>query len=271
MIQINLLEKTTNQSRRRVKTSSGGGIGNLLLIVAVVVMVSLNGVSGWWAFNKVNVARTDAMQIKQQIDDLQAKIDAKHSDSEAIARFEEVITNQKHVLASLDPSDRILWCQKINQLAELMPSSVFLDEIVVEEIVRMIETEESKKARAAWEKKPQAERGPEPETVKKPVIHYELTLQGLASGRDNVEQFDNVLAFQRALVGHEMTTESGESVRFMNGFEEQIDFESIEATVYEGMPVNQFVFKLKTIPMGEDKPALANEAAEGTKQVAKVD
>jgi hypothetical protein len=78
------------------------------------------------------------------------------------------------------------------------------------------------------------------------VISHTLTLKGVATGGDHVEQFDNVIKFHDALMAYETTNALGEPARFMDSFSKDIRFVSIDAVLYEGVPVNQFTFDLRT-------------------------
>jgi hypothetical protein len=182
--------------------------------------------------------------------------------ADQIKQYREIVANQMDVLRSLDPPDRILWCEKINMLANLIPQNVFLAEVKIQENVKMVETEQSKAAREKWEKSKNKEKIKEPPMVQKPVINYDVHLTGLGLGKDNVEQMQNVTAFHRAITEYTETDEKG-TRHFMDGFANNIEFESVEATVYEGTPVNKFIFKLTTKPMGEDSSAKATRQVAG--------
>src|SRR5690606_36431461 len=146
--------------------------------------------------------------------------------AEQVRKFREVVNNQMDVLRSLDPPDRILWSEKLNMLAGLIPPDVFLDEVKVVERVDLVETEQSKAAREAWRKNDNSKKGPEPKIVYRPVISYNLFITGLALGDNHVEQFNNVMAFHKAMIDHEEPARGGETRRFMDGFRDEIQFES---------------------------------------------
>jgi hypothetical protein len=165
----------------------------------------------------------------------------------------EVLNNQWELLQALDPPDRILWAEKLDMLANLMPANVFLTDIVVHENLVEVETESSIRARRKWEANDK--KGPRPPVRKKPIITYVLNIKGLATGSDNVEQFDNVLKFHQALVNHQYVDDKDVKRRFMEGFNPNIEFESVRATLYQGFPVNEFSFRMRTIPSGQSKGA----------------
>ena len=278
MITINLLDHSNPKGRPGkpaapgARSSSGGG-GGFLTILTLVIAVGLNGAAGYVGFSHYSQARERFTAVKVEHEKVKAEIAAKETEAESVRKYREVVANQLDVLNSLDPPDRILWAEKLNMLSGLVPTNVFLAEVDVTEKVDMVETEQSKAARAKWQKMKKAdkEKTKEPAIVTKPVISYVVKLTGLASGRDNVEQFDNMMKFHQAMTEYQMVGQGGETRRFMDSFNPNIEFEKVEATVYEGVPVNQFVFKLTTRPMGQDteKPAAETAApAKTTKKVA---
>ena len=135
-------------------------------------------------------------------------------------------------------------------LASLMPSSVFLTEVDIEENVTMIETEQSKQARAKWETDKAKDRDKQPEVVKRPLIRYVMRITGLALGPTSVDQFDNAMKVHQAMIDYKTVNARGQGILFMDAFNPNIEFESMESTVHQGRPVNKFVFKLTTRPIG---------------------
>lgn len=257
MIQINLLDQAqargrTRPARQRKSTGGGGStFGTLVVLLTVALVLAGNAGLGWTLYRKVATAAEEPAALRRQIKQVEDKIAQTAGASEQVKAFEEVLNNQREVLRTLDPEDRILWSEKLNMLAALIPRDVFLSDIEIVEVVELVETEESIRQRQAWQKLDAKKRGPEPAVVQRPVIHYDVRLEGLATGRDSVAQFDNVLAFHRAMTSYEMTTPTGEKRRFMDGFVDNVDFNLIEATTYEGAPVNKFIFKLRTVNQGE--------------------
>jgi Tfp pilus assembly protein PilN len=269
MIRINLLDSPTqNRARPTGSGAAGQPLGTLVIVLTVALMLGVNGIVGGTLFQKVDRAGDEARHLRAEIKKVENQIAQHYETSDQVRQFQEVLGNQKEVLRTLDPPDRILWCEKINMLAALIPKDVFLSDIEVSEVVEMVETEQSRQAHQKWESTDKRQRGQEPETVKKPVIHYEIALTGLATGRDSVEQFDNVLAFHRAMTNYQVAAAPGKAHRFMDGFVSNVDFGSIEATTYEGAPVNKFVFKLRTLSQGEDnlKNDAKNVAATGSEE-----
>lgn len=271
MIQINLLDqpgaKTTKVSSAAgsafsapAKPSGSPAVTVVVLLLAGVLLV-VNAGAAYFAYSNVLQSENSLEQVKNSQKKLKDEIAHKMSQAEQIRHYREVVSNQMDVLRSLDPPNRILWCEKINELSDLMPPKVFLSEIKVTENSKMVETQQSKDARANWEKSPKKSKLPPPPVVQKPVISYDVFVTGLALGRDNVEQMKNVTAFHKALIENSGVDASGKPIHFMDGFNDNIEFESLEATLYEGTPVNKFVFKLTTKPSGEDSPSTGEKPA----------
>lgn len=265
MIRINLLDQGTIKGSRPGKaaplgasrSSSAGGGGSMLVMLVAIGMLAINGAAFFYAWGNVQASNRRVSAIETKVASVKKEIGLKEQEAAQLQHYREVLANQMDVLRSLDPTDRILWCEKINMLANLIPANVFIAEVKISEDVKMVETEQSKKARETWAKSKSKTKGKEPEVVTRPVISYVVRLTGLALGKDNVEQFNNVLAFHKAMTEHELVGRNGAKVRFMDNFNENIEFESVEATLYEGTPVNKFIFKLTTKPMGEEDKSQA--------------
>ncbi|HOE96373.1 MAG TPA: hypothetical protein PLS90_05570 [Candidatus Sumerlaeota bacterium] len=270
MIQINLLENSSTRHRARTAAAGGGaaggagtgaGAGGLGAIVwlALILVLGANGGLGWIAWSKVKVAGDEFRAAERKQKQIEEQIEKQLTEAEQVRKFREVINNQLDVLRSLDPPDRILWSQKVNMLANLIPANVFLTELDIQEDVTMVETEASKAAREAWKKSKAEDKGKEPQPVMRPVIKYIVRLTGVALGNDAHQQFENVTRFHHAMINHVEEDAQGGTVRFMDGFQSNIEFEKVEATVYQGTPCNAFTFKLTTHPMGQQENAPAAE------------
>lgn len=259
MIKINLLPQNM--------TKGGAAAGPnkasrpmTLVILAGVIMAAINGLAGWMAFNCVITAKEDADRIQVKYDKVDKQIKDRMQEADLVRKYREVVKNQMDVLKSLDPPDRLLWCEKLNMLSNLMPTDVFVSEITVLEHVEMVETEASKAAHVKWERVDK-KKGPEPTAVKKPLITYDMKLTGLALGRDSTEQLNNVIKFNNALTTYRMTDAQGKERRFMDGFDPTIGMGAITTTVYEGTPVDQFIFMLKTKAIGTEEQKKPEAAA----------
>lgn len=246
MIEINLLpdnDRSARKSRKAAAPSFGGREKFVVAAFAVVAFGSV-GAIGFGSWNKVHQAKVDYMQLKAKQQKLEKEVAATSEKAQEIMELRRVFSDQLEILRSLDPPNRILWSEKIDMIADLMPSNVFLEEVRVEETVTEVELQSSIQARQEWEKN--GKEGPQPEVVKKPVITHTLVLSGVTTGADNVEQFDNVVKFHDALTNHKRVETDGTVRRFMDSFDPNVEFETVEATLHQGFPVHHFIFKLKT-------------------------
>lgn len=261
MIRINLLPEAAGKKpgRRPAAAGAAGGGGNSAggLVIGMLGLV-LFGVAGAifvYSGSQVREAqgRYDKTIANQKR--LNGEINKLSDKAKEIQGMMELFSKQYEVLQALDPPDSILWSEKVNMIAELMPKDVFLTDIKIVEETREVQTEASIKAVKEWEDA--GKTGDKPEVIKKPIVTYTMTLAGLASGADNKEQFANVLNFEQALQKYESKDNWGRPRQFMQYFNTEIGIEFIEATLYEQeYPVNRFNFVLRTIPVTsvEKKP-----------------
>jgi len=266
MIQINLLPQNARKTLGGGAQASRSGGRSALLWIAIALALAANGAGGWLALRQVWQAQQECEQVKLEYDKVSKEIDQKLTEADAIRKFREVVTNQMDVLKSLDPADRILWSEKINMLSNLMPPSVFISELQVSENVEMVETEQSRVAHDKWSKLAPEKRGKEPEAVKRPRIHYLMRITGMSMGTDSADQGANMLKFHKAMTTYAISDGHGGMRRFMDAFNPNVDFESVEALTHEGQPVTKFIFKLTSKAMGEDteksaKPRQARQVA----------
>lgn len=271
MIEINLLPESERKGRvaagRKPAAAAGGagsgmeGIAVLAFAAAMTVIVAAGGL---FARAQISAAEQRTEAKRAELRQIEAEIQKHQREARQIRRMREVLNNQWELLQALDPPDRILWSEKMDMLANLMPANVFLSNVNVVENVVEVETQASIRRRQQWEQNNR--QGPRPPVVKKPIITYVLTLRGLTTGSDNVEQFDNVLKFHQALVNHSSVDHKGVKRAFMDGFNPNIEFESVRATLFEGFPVNEFSFRLRTKP---STPTEAKKPAAGKAGAAK--
>ena len=265
MIEINLLpesEQKARSSRRRgpKKVESGGKQNPIPVIAFALVTFSVIGFMGFNSWAMVHREKVKFEELKAEKEAVDRQTAELSDEAREIQELRKRFTNQLEVLQALDPPDRVLWSEKINMLADLMPPNIFLTEIAVEEHFKEVEIQASIDAAAAWEKG--GRKDPKPETVKKPVITYTMRLQGLSTGVDGVEQFDNVLSFHDAIKSYEAVNAWGHTSRFMDNFNADIAVESITTTLYDDTyPVNEFIFVLNTRPMTSPEPETTNTAS----------
>ena len=255
MIRINLLP-VEERKRRRMKPSaeamgaapSGGGISPLtvlilLLCYAVVVVL------GYWVYKqKVEDERT-LKEKRDALAEVKKEIKSIEKQYAEIKKLKELTQNQLEVLNALDPVDRLLWAEKINMIAELIPDGVYITQIMVKENVQEKETPESLKAYDEWVKK--GKQGTRPRPIKKPIITQYLTLDGVSRAELPEDRLRLISAFNEALQTFHWKTSSGKIHKFYDHFRGEIDPSDMEVIRIENIPVTKFSFTLTTKTFGE--------------------
>lgn len=270
MIRINLLpgaeKKGRAAGRAAAPAAAGGGSMTPLAMVLLLLFLGADGFLFWNGFSKIQNSQKRIDEKKSEQTKIEKETAELGPEAVQIEYEMRLFDTQLEILKSLD--NRILWSQKLNMLAKLIPQSVFLSEITIVENFREVEIKSSVEARKEYEDaKGNKKKGPKPEVVKKPVVSYTLRLSGLATGTDSVQQLDNVSKFHDALVSYEEKSPKGEPVRFMDNMKPSIEFEFVEAYMYERKyPVQRFAFKLNSVAIGDDDATEgANAAGEGKK------
>lgn len=257
MITINLLPQESGKSRRKQGNfpaasdgMSGGGdgsaLGGLLVVLALVAAVAVNGWVGWQKYSEVSRAKKAYEKVDKDRRELRQDINKLEDEARFIRDAIKVLESQQAILKSINPEDRILWCEKLNMIANFVPSGVYISEILISEDVEMVETEASRKARDEWEKKRDADKdsaGPEPKRKMRPIISYDLTITGLATGNTNVIQDNKVSEFLDKMTTYEWP---GNGRKFMDDFLPEVTINSIMTKIYEEEPVTEFTVLLRT-------------------------
>ena len=158
----------------------------------------------------------------------------------------ELTSNELEILRALDPPNRLLWSEKLNMLAELIPDGIYLTQIKLTESVSEVQTKESRQRYNEWVKK--GKKGKAPKIVKKPIITQRLFLYGVARAETPEDRLRLVSKFSEALKNFKWKTPKGEIHSFYEHFVGEIDTRELVATRVEGIPVTRFTFILKTKP-----------------------
>ena len=257
MIRINLLPDEMRKSGGR-KTAAAApkapsaNQANVFIALILIVALGAAGALFFWSKSQVDAAQTTERELRNEQTRLQGEIDQLSPQAKKMRATMQKLEGQTAVLTALDPPQRVLWSQKLAYMSELIPADVFITRLEITENQQQVEIEESREAYEEWEDA--GREGEAPVIQTKPIVTYSVRIHGLASGETNVEQFDNVLRFHDALKAHRTTNREGETVAFMDQFNETIEVEYVEATLYKGeYPVNEFVFVLRTLPPPEPK------------------
>ncbi len=267
MIRINLLPEAQKKARpgraAAARVDSGGG-GNGAAMALLVVFILVLGAGAYHVRGRQAAIKATVKAERDKLAALEKKIADEGPKADEIQTNLDILNTQQEILATLD--NRILWSEKVSQLAKLIPSNVFLNEITVNEEYREVETEASKRARAEYEANKGKKGAVKPEIQKRPIISYNLRLTGMATGENPVQQLDNVQKFHEALVAYSEPGRDGTTRRFMDNMNPQIDFEYVRTALFEKQyPVQQFVFRIKTVPQGEEPKKPGSEGVDAGK------
>jgi Tfp pilus assembly protein PilN len=245
MIKINLLPAEV-AGRKRRERAIAPKTSSVVLIIIVLCYVFVAG-EAWWVYNKSAASNKAVMDLRAERDAKKSQIDKISSEFKTLKALKEIATNQIEILNSLDPPTRLLWAEKINMLAELIPRNVYVTSIVMTEKTDMVVTAESRRRIAEWEK--QGKKGPKPPEVKKPVITQTLNLSGVTWDENSEERLQRVVDFYYALKDFSTTAPNGEVRRFMDNFKDNIQIAPITSDRIANVPVRKFEFIIVTKPI----------------------
>jgi Tfp pilus assembly protein PilN len=245
MIKINLLPPEIIGRKRKErplvpKTST-------LIILIIILSYVLVAAEAWWVYNKNAASQNEIAALKAERDAKKKDIEKISKEFKELKALKELATNQIEILNSLDPPNRLLWSEKINMLAELIPRNVYLTAITMTEKVDMIITAESRRRIDEWEKG--NKKTPKPPEIKKPVITQTLRLSGITYDENSEERLQRVVDFYYALKDFSTKSASGQVRRFMDNFRDDIQIAPIASDRVEGVTVHKFEFAITTKPI----------------------
>jgi len=268
MIKINLLPPELRGRKARDRMPAGPVVGNILLGAVVLAVVLVCGATGYNLFSAINTVSAQADRLGQEAAIKQKEYDRKTKENQEMKAKWDRMKVQEEILNVLVPNNPLLWSEKINMLANLIPAGVYVTQLHVEENSDLVETEYSKRLRQEYDQKKariekqstgkegvkeyqqQAEVIVEPPKTMKPVITQILSIQGVATGKDQNERRNKVQAFQERLKKYSMTNKAGKTRKFMDNFTPDVAYGTQEAKVQDGVEVWGFEFKLTTRPFG---------------------
>jgi hypothetical protein len=181
---------------------------------------------------------------------VQGKIDGLEGEYQALKYIKMLVANQIEILNSLNPTNRLLWSEKLNMLADLIPPNVYITDLLMTESINNVETLESQQRRVEWEKA--GKKGTAPSVVKKPVIKQSLRITGITFAENSEKRLQLVLDFLNALQEYSYRTASGETRHFMENFDDFVKIVNIPTVVVQGVEVNQFIFVISSRPLGSN-------------------
>ncbi len=250
MIRVNLApsreKRKFKPTRAPVMPSAPSTRPTLLSILIILIVYA--GIF-WFYHNmrqRVIADRSEFEKLNNEVEDFKKKVKIVQTKYEEIKRIIDITNNQLEILRALDPPDRILWSEKLNMLAELIPDGVYLTQIRLTESVTEVATKESEQKYKEWEKA--GKKGTPPKLVKKPIIRQTLYLSGVSRAETPEKRLRLISAFSEALKNFSWTTSDGRVRKFYEDFTGEIDTSEIVNITLEGVPVTKFTFILQTKP-----------------------
>jgi Tfp pilus assembly protein PilN len=300
MIKINLLppELQGKKGRAKVRMAAFGGVspavGTALMAAVLVVFLAAWIIVGYGLiWSPISKAEAKESAMKAEYDKQEKELKKKKADHEERFAKWKRMQDQKEILQELKPANRLLWSEKLNMLVNLVPQDVYITGVEVTEKVDLVETANSKEARAAYTKKKKESEtavldekqkaakvralGAEPKIVQKPVISQTLIIKAATLIReDGSDRIAKVSEFERNMQQYEMKNAKGEVRRFKDFFEKTQDDEQklavnmglMEQKLLDGVFVWAFEFTLNTekpkppvtATKTEEKPAAPGRA-----------
>lgn len=246
MIKINLVPPEFAGKRRKEKIAAPKpSFIVTLVLVGLAALVVCEGVLVYRARAASEKALKAAISER---DDMQKKIEALEGEYKALKEIKDLVANQIEILHSLNPPDRLLWSEKLNMLADLIPPNVYITDLRMTENVENVETLESKTRRAEWEKA--GKEGTPPAVVKKPIIKQSLQITGITFAENSEKRLQLVLDFLNALQRYSYRAPGGEVRRFMDNFDDLIKIVKIPTVLVQGVEVSQFTIVITSQPLG---------------------
>jgi len=253
MIKINLLPPELIGKKKPAKISVRPTPS--FMVIALLIPIYL---ITFFVVYKFYSTRT---RSNKEIRDLKTKLEKKKKQkSEQEKKYKNLretyslLQNQVEILRALDPPNRLLWSEKLNMLAELIPKGVYLTSIKLTETVEQIETAESKRRQAEWKSVPKEKKGEKPEIIKRPVIRQTLTLDGITYAEKGGagERLELIVRFHTALRNFQWQNHRGETRRFIDHFDPKITFKDIRNAKISNVEVSKFTFILITKPFSAE-------------------
>ncbi len=248
MIKINLVPAELAGKKRREKIAAPKP--SLIVTLAIVGLFVLVVCEGLLMYRAKTASDNALKAATSEHEEVKGKIDGLEGEYQSLKDIKALVANQIEILNSLNPANRLLWSEKLNMLADLIPPNVYITDLLMTESVNNVETLESQQRRREWEKA--GKKGTAPSVVKKPVIKQSLRITGITFAENSERRLQLVLDFLNALQKYSYQTASGESRRFMDNFDDLIKIVKIPTVVVQGIEVSQFIFIITSQPLSSN-------------------
>ena len=245
MIKINLVPAELAGKKRRQKIAAPKP--SLIVTLAIVGIFALVVCEGLLMYRAKTASDNTLKTATSEHEEVKGKIDGLEGEYQSLREIKMLVANQIEILNSLNPTNRLLWSEKLNMLADLIPPNVYITDLLMTESVNNVETLESQQRRAEWEKA--GKRGTAPSVVKKPVIKQSLRITGITFAENSEKRLQLVVDFLNALQEYSYRTASGETRHFMENFDDFVKIVNIPTVVVQGVEVSQFIFIISSRPL----------------------
>jgi Tfp pilus assembly protein PilN len=257
MIRINLLPEKEIKRRRAERAAPTGQFSGLTMAIVAAIFALIGGYYYFGIYRRQATVASAARVQRNRRDLLDTQIEKRQRSAQELQKVERLSKSMLDIVYALDPEDRLLWSEKINQLSDLIPTNVYVTNLTVTEAILKKETAGSKRLLADWQRdaagkaksKAQqkvAEAG-RPATIFYPEIVQTLQIQAIASSENDAERirlinefYDNLKKGMNAKI----------KADFMKGFMDRIEIGDVAPRAMGGRNVADFSFTLKTKPTG---------------------
>lgn len=250
MIKINLLPQDM-PGKGPAAARSGGGGGGAVVALVLLFAFAVVGVAGYYVYSyqSETARKTAALDTeRRELERRRGELQREHAN---LRESLNTLRNQAAVIEVLDAKDRLFWAKKLNILPKFVPDGIFLTSITMEEVVKEVETPESRKAFNDW-KKQNNRNIPQPPRVMVPVITASMRLNGVAYVADGTsdQRLQLILDFWNSLAEDKVVVPyTGDQAGFLEHMVPLINSEEFTTDRVEGREVTKFSFQMNTIPI----------------------
>jgi Tfp pilus assembly protein PilN len=257
MIRINLLPEKEVKRRRAVERVVPARQVSPLTILILAAMFALIG--GYYYFGiqrRLSAKQKTERDLRSQVESRDSEIQKLQKGAMELQQVERITKSMLDIVYALDPEDRLLWSEKLNQLSDLVPGNVFIMHLTVSEAITKEETAGSRRQRTAWlneqktkakSKKPPKAGETAPPPIYYPKIIQTLLIQSVAYSENDAERIRLINEFHDNLMNG-FNGQAKIKADFMKGFTGQIEIGDVIPRVVGGRTVAEFSFTLKSKP-----------------------
>jgi len=257
MIRINLLPEKEVKRRRVVEGAAPARQVSPLATLVILALFALIG--GFYYFGvraRLYPRRTSEQKLRTELERVTDDIEKRYKSVTDLQKLDSISKSMLDIVYALDPEDRLLWSEKLNQLSDLVPENVYISHISVSETIAKKETAGSQRQRGQWlaeqkakgkVKRPAGKAIGEPVVIYYPEITQTLQVQAIAHSENDAERIRLINEFHDNLTKG-VNEQAKTKTNFMKGFTGQIEIGDIAPKVVGGRGVAEFSFSMKTKP-----------------------